>query len=197
MATTRAALLADLKIRLGDTTWIADASLKNLIDGAIEGLYPTYYKPRTATTVAGVGPSQTLPYGARNLYQVGILRTNGTRVKPLVSWSEDVGAAFVPKVGITGQTLVWSWTEGWKAPAADSDVIDLPTEAREVVVLRSHVGALEYLLSNRAINKRDEFYAQQVRQSITEEEVLTTIDSLNASIKQRLDRALPLPAVLR
>lgn len=192
---TRLTLLADLENRLKDptnTVW-PEADLKNFIDKAIEGLYPSFFQYKVATAVAGAGPLQTLPSGARNLYMVGLQRATSTRVRPVRGWTEGQAQVFVPKTGVTGETIVFAWTSGWTAPATDGEVLTLPTEAHEVVLLRCHISALEQLLTDRMGLER--YHALQVRQAITEDDILSSLDALHTSLRERLETTLPLPEI--
>lgn len=189
--TTVATLKAALESRLGNTTSWSSSELEGYVKTAIEGLYPSFYRNRVATTIAADGPIQTAPVGARNFYRIGLQRLGSTRVRKIRGWAEGDGEIFCPKTGVTGQTLVWSWTEGWEAPASTTDAIGLPPEAREVVVLRAHISALEKLLSNRLA--LESYLAIQVREGTTDEEIVSTLDALHLSVRERLDRVRPLP----
>lgn len=192
---TRATLLADLDDRLGDgsnTIWTANEK-KSYIDNAIEGLYPTFFRRRVATTTAGDGPVQTLPADCRNLYMVGLQRAGSTRVRSMRRWTEGDGVAVVPKTGIAAETLVWAWTSGWSAPTADDEVLTLPVEARDFVLMRAMVSALENLLINRVAQER--FLAVQVRQGATEDDINSTIDALHISLRERREGSVPLPEI--
>lgn len=196
--TTRADIRTEVRNRLGDPSSVVwtDSTLNGLIDFTIRGLYPTFYLRKVATSVAGAGPIQTKPAGARNLYMVGHKRATSTRVRPVRGWVEGDTDAFVPKTGITGDTLVWAWTNGFAPPVGgDSQVLDLTQEAEEVVILRVQVGALEQLLSDRV--SADKYLALHVRAAVTETDIADTLDALHASLREREDRALPLPEVQR
>lgn len=192
---TRATLRAELARRLGDTTnaiWPV-ADLDGYLNWGIVGLYPTFFIRKTATTVAAAGPLQTAPAGARNIHMLGLQRTGSTRVRPLRSWQEGDGQAFIPKTGITGETLVWAWTQGWDAPASDGEVLTIPREAEEVVIIRAQIAALERLLSDRV--SVDKYLSLSVRQASSEEDIATTIDALHASLRDRMEHVVPLPEV--
>lgn len=197
MALTRTVVRTEVKSRLGDVAnavW-SDDELNGFIDFAIRGLYPTFYQQKAATSTAVTGPIQTMPSGARNLTGVGLQRTGATRVRPIRGWTEGDGNAIVPKLGIEGETLVWSWTAGWDAPVSDTATLTIPTEAAEVIVLRSQLSAMEKLLSDRV--SADKYLAAQVRQGATEDDIALSIDALHSSLRERLERALPLPEVHR
>lgn len=184
-----------LEARLGDSAnavWTT-AELDDLLDEAITGLYPSYYDRKVDTTVAGAGPVQTLPTGARNLYYVGYQRTGSNRVRSVRNWKEGVGDAYIPKTAITGDTLVWAWTAGWAAPATGAETVAIPGEAEEVTIMRAQVAALEQLLSGRV--NADKFYSLTVRPGVTEDDILSTLEALHASINARLDRVQPLPEI--
>jgi hypothetical protein len=193
MSATRNSLLADLNNRLGTTTPWTEGERFAFIDHAIEGLYPSFYRFKTQTTVADDGPLQTLPAGARNLHFVGLQRTGSTRVRKLRGWSEGDGNAYIPKTGISGETLVWAWTEGWSAPTNSDEVIGIPKEAREVVVLRAHISALEHLLTDRMARER--YLSINAREMVSDEDIAATIDILHLSLRERLERVRPLPEV--
>lgn len=195
--TTLASLRTDLRTRLRDqakSQW-QDSELDNYLAQAIRGLYPYFFQYRVAQTTADNGPIQTMPTECRNLYQIGLRNTGSTRVRPLRGWSEGNGSAFVPKTGIAGQTLVWSWTQGWDVPSDDATVLRSPVEADEVLVIRAQITALQSLLNGRILEGG--YMAQQARQITTEAEVLDTIASLEDSLKTRLEKTVPLPEVSR
>jgi hypothetical protein len=169
--------------------------LNGFIDDAIEGLYPSFYKRNVQATTAGVGPSQPLPAGARNLYMVGLQRVGSNRVRPLRNWVEGQSTAMIPKSNIAGATLVWAWTSGWTAPATDLVTMDILPEAREVLLLRAEIAAFEELLSGKL--QAGGYGAVQLRQMITEDEVVNALQAKHASLQDRLDRVIPLPEVLR
>lgn len=190
---TRTTLATELSSRLGDSTntiWPL-AELKSYIDYAIKGLYPTFFRHQVDTTVAGAGPVQTKPVGARNLHMVGLQRTGSTRVRPLRGWQEGDTDAFVSKTGITGDTLVWAWTSGWDAPATDGEVLTIPQEAEEFVLIRCHIVALERLLSDRV--SLDRYFSLNVRQASSEADIADQIDSLRAHLGDLVANRLPLP----
>lgn len=195
MAATRNSLRAKLEQRLGDTAnavW-TDDELDDLLDEAIQGLYPSFYQRKVDTSTASAGPVQNTPLGVRNLYYVGYQRTGSNRVRSLRAWKEGYGQAYVPKTGIAGDTLVWAWTEGWEAPSTGTELLTFPPEAGEVVILRAQIGALEGLLSNKV--KQEKFYSLTVRPSVTEDDILSTMEALHASVNARLDRVMPLPEI--
>lgn len=190
---TRLTLATELEARLGDVTnaiW-TEAELKSYIDFAIKGLYPLFFRHNVDTTVAGAGPIQTAPAGARNFHMVGLQRTGSTRVRPLRGWQEGDGDAFVSKTGITGDTLVWAWTSGWDAPATDAEVLTIPQESEEVVLVRCHIVALERLLSDRV--SLDKYFSLNVRQASSEADIADQIDSLRAHLADLVATRLPLP----
>jgi hypothetical protein len=196
MSITRAELRAALQNRLNavSTIW-SSGDLNGFIDDALEGLYPSFYKRNVGTTTAGAGPSQTMPATARNLYMVGLQRVGSNRVRPLRNWLEGQGSAVVPKVNISGATLVWAWTSGWSAPATDIVSIDLVPEAREVLLLRCEIAAMEELLSGRIQNGG--YSAIQVRQLISEDDLINALQAKHSSLQERLDHIVPLPEVLK
>ena len=184
-----------MSARLGDasnTVWTT-TDINGYIDNALRGLYPTFFQRNVNTTTAGSGPLQTMPSTARNVYSVGLQATGATRVRPLRNWVEGFGNALIPKLNITGETLVWAWTSGWDAPANDTDALTIPLEAQEVVILRVQIAALEHILGSRA--KQDKYFSLQVRQAVDENDLATMIDALHASLTERLSKAQPLPEV--
>lgn len=192
---TRATLRAELRTRIGDLTsavW-TDSELNDAIGSAIEGLYPSFFQRKTATSTATAGPLQTAPATARNLHMVGLQRTGSTRVRPLRGWQEGDGQAFVPKTGITGESLVWAWTAGWTRPADDVTVLTIPVESQEVVLLRAHITLLERVITSRV--KAEKYLSLSVRQATSEDDIVNTLDALHASLRERLERTLPLPEV--
>lgn len=195
MSIDRDTMLVQLAQRLGDTAyaiWPA-AELEDMLDTGVEGLYPSYFDRIVDSTTAGAGPIQTLPTGCRNIYYVGYQRSGANRVRSVRNWKEGDGDAYIPKTGITGDTLMWAWTQGWDAPVNGSTALGIPTEAREIVILRSHIAALESLLSSRV--KQDKFYALTVRPAVTEEDVLSTLEALHASVNARLETVVKLPEI--
>lgn len=191
--TFRSDLRTEIANRLGDSGAIVwdTADLNGYIDYAIKGVYPTYFLFDTATTTAAVGPMQTLPVGARNLYFVGHKRALSTRVRVIRNWREGAGVVMVPKTGIAADTLVFSWTKGFLSPGDDVTLLDLTPEAQEVVLMRCEIAALENLLSSRI--KQAKYFTLTVREGVTEEDIATTIDALHASIRQRIESAPKLP----
>lgn len=194
---TRLTVREELRRRLGDVASVVwtDAELNGFIENAIRGLYPTYYLRDQATTVAGSGVTQTAPAGARNIYQIAINYPSSTRVHSLMGWTEGNGQAFLPVGGITGATLIWSWTKGFTAPAADGTTLDVTSEAEEVLILRTQITAMENLLSDRV--KTDKFFALNIRQGVTEQDIAIILDALHSSLNKRQERAIPLPEVIK
>lgn len=194
---TRLTIRTELKQRLGDTAgaiW-TDANLNGYIENAIRGLYPTFFRRDAATTTATAGPMQTMPAGARNLYEVALQTSGSVRPVPILGWAEGSGSTFVPVTGITGSTLVWAWTKGFTAPTADGTTLDTNEDAEEVLIIRSHIAAIEHLLSNRV--KRDKYFAINLRQATSEPDLGLTLDALHGSLDERVKRAVPLPDVRR
>lgn len=193
--TTRADVRAEVQSRLGDTAaevWTVD-ELNGIIDFVIRGLYPTFFQRKVGETTAADGPLQVAPIGARNLFMVGHKKTSSTRVRSLRKWTEGDGDAYVPRTGISGDLLVWAWTEGWDAPASDVEELTIHTEALEVVVLRAAVAALEKLLTDRV--SVEKFHAIQVRQGATEEDIDLLISNFRDSIEERVRNTRPLPEI--
>lgn len=193
--TTREDVREAVQARLGDSggeVW-TESELNSLIDLAIKGLYPAFYRRLVAETTAGTGPIQTAPAGVRNLYFLGHKRQTSTRARGVRGWLEGDGEAYLPRVGITGDLLVWGWTDGWDAPATDATTLDLPKAAEEVLVLRTCVAALETLLTDRV--KKEGFHAIQVRESSSEQDIDLLISNLRDSIEERVRNAVPLPEI--
>ena len=191
---TRATLRDELRRRLGDTTSIvwSDAELNGFLNQSVKALYPTYYQRKTGDTLAGTGPAQQLPADAKNLYYVGLQRIGATRVRPIRGWIEGDGVVIVPKLGIAGFTLHWGWTEGWDAPASDTETIPIPKEAEEVTLLRANVLAMERLLASRT--HFENFRALLgLQEGVTENEINASISSLKDSLIRFQERAIPLP----
>lgn len=194
---TRLTVRDELRRRLGDggsVVW-TDAELNGFIDNGISGLYPTYYLRDQATTTAGSGATQTAPTGARNIYHIAIQFIGSTRTHSLMGWREGNGQAYLPVSGISGSTLVWSWTKGFTIPGSDVNVLDVTPEAVEVLVLRTQITAMENLLSDRV--KTDKFFALNIRQGVTEQDIAIILDALHSSLNKRQERAIPLPEVIQ
>lgn len=195
MATTRDSLHTELERRLGDTSngiW-SDAELDDYLNNAITALYPYWFRRMVDETLAGAGPLQVAPANCRNIYMLGHKRTTSTRVRPLRNWFEGDGEAYVSKTGITGDTLVWAWTEGWGVPASGTEVLTFPPEANEAVLLRAQISAMEKLLVDRV--SADKYHALQVRQASSDEDVASALDALHASLREHYDRAMVLPEI--
>lgn len=194
---TRSTLATEISTRLGDAAnaiWPL-AEVKSYVDYSIKSLYPSFYLRKVGTTSVAAGLVQTAPAGAKNLYLIGHNRQGTVRVRNLRGWAEGDGTAFIPKQLDAGDSLVWAWTEGWDAPAADGTALTIPFQAEEVIVIRSQIAALERLLSDRV--SAEKYFALQVRQSVTEEDLATSIDALQGSLRDRLANVLPLPEVVR
>lgn len=194
---TRDTLKNALRDRLGDNTNLVwpDTELNGYLDYGIKSLYPSYYRRNVSTTTGTAGLIQTAPAGARNIYLIGLQRDGTTRIRNLRGWAEGQGTAYIPKSNLLGETLVWAWTDGWDAPALGTTVLTIPIEAEEIVLLRAHITALEKLLTDRV--RIEEFYALQVRESVTDEDVASTIEALHRSLNDRLSAVVPLPEVIR
>lgn len=191
--TLRSDLRSEVGTRLGDpgNAIFATAELNSYIDKAIKSSYPSYWKYQVGTTLAGNGPIQTMPAGARDLYYVGEQKPTGTRIRLLRQWKEGSGTAFIPKVGIAGETLVWAWTTGFASPQDDVTVLDLNAEVEEVVILRSMISCLERIVSNRVETAK--YFSLTVREGVTESDLRTTLDALHASLDNRLKQAVARP----
>jgi hypothetical protein len=190
---TRNEMLTSLRYRLNEAAadvW-TDAELEDYLDSAIQGLYPYFFRYKVGTTIAGAGPVQTTPSGARNLYQVGQVRDGANRVRAVRGWTEGDGNALVPRLNIEETTLVWSWTEPYEAPVTGDQELDLKVEARECAVVRAAISALERVVTDRS--KNEKYFAVQVREGVTEQDLLDAIDALHQTLKEHQDRALPLP----
>lgn len=179
--------------RLNDpTNTIFTASeLNGYISQAIASLYPSFWIFKASTTTAGAGPLQTNPSDARNIYFIGLQKTGSTRVRMLRQWREGDTSTYVPKTGITGETLVWAWTTGFTKPSDDVTALDIPQEAEEVVVLKVQITALERVLSSRVESAK--YFALTVREGVTEQDLVATLDALHASLDQRLKNTIPRP----
>lgn len=191
---SRATLRDELRRRLGDTSSIVwtDAELNGFLDQSVKALYPTYFQRKTGSTAASDGPAQQLPADASNLYYVGLQRTGATRVRPIRGWIEGDGEVVVPKLGITGMTLHWGWTEGWDAPASDTETIPIPKQAEEVTLLRSNILSMERLLASRT--HFENFQALLgLQEGVTETEINAAINSLKDSLNRIQEKAIPLP----
>lgn len=191
---TRDSILSEVILRIQDTsyeTW-TEVELKNYIDTALEGLYPNYYIRRIETTTAVVGPLQTKPTGCKNLHQIAHKRTTSNRARNVRRWTEGITKAMIPRTNILGDTLIWSWTEGWDAPDNDSDlIVDLPLEATEAVVLRTCITAIERILAEK--ERLNKYLAIQAREEVSENDIALTLDAFHAQLDKKLEVAHPLP----
>lgn len=197
---TRLTVRDELRRRLGDVASVVwtDTELNGFIDNGISGLYPTYYLRQQGTTTAGAGPVQPFPAATpavRNLYHVVIQFPASTRTHSVMGWTEGATGAVLPVGGITGATLVWSWTKGFTVPSVDGTTLDVTPEAEEVLVLRTQITAMENLLSDRV--KTDKFFALNIRQGVTEQDIAIILDALHSSLNKRQERAIPLPELVR
>lgn len=193
---TRLNVRIEVKNRLGDPAnaiW-SDAELNGYIGGAVSSLYPTYYLRAQGTTTASAGPVQTLPAGARNIYAVDCQLVGSTRTRALLEWSEGSGTAVLPVSGIAGATLIWSWTKGFTIPGDDVTVLDTPQEAEEHVVVKTHLTALERLLSSRT-HMENYRVLQTTREGVTENDVSATIRALRDELALLAAKAIPLPRI--
>lgn len=193
MTATLATLKSDLNSRLGDaanTVW-TDAEKVLFVSDAVAGLYPAFFKAKTATTTAGAGPLQTAPTGCINIHYIGVQTPTSTRVRIIRGWQEGYQQALVPKVNIDGDTLVWAWTEPYAVPAITTDPLEVPTPGLEVARLRAEISAYENILADRV--KTAKYFAIQVREGVTESEIVSYLDALHASIDARVKIQPQLP----
>lgn len=194
---TRLSVREEIERRLGDvanTVW-TDAELNGYIENAIKGLYPTFFRLDTTSSVAGAGPLQNLPAGARNLYQVAVQTVGSTRPIPVLGWTEGSTQVTLPVSGINGATILWSWSKGFTVPADDVTVLDVYPEAEEALILRVQIVAIQDILTSRV--KLDKYFALNVRQAVSENDIGLTLDALEASLADRVDKALKLPETRR
>lgn len=191
--TLRSDLRTEVGYRLGDIggTVFTATEVNKYLDHAIKSLYPTYWIWKVATTTAGAGPLQTNPTGGRDFYTLGQQKVGSTRVRLLRQWKEGDTQTYIPRTGITGDTLVWAWTQGFTSPADDVTVLDMNPECEEVVILRTMISCLERIVTNRVEAAR--YFALTVREGVTEADIVQTIDALHASLDQRLKQATPRP----
>lgn len=192
--TLRSDIRSEVGYRLGDisNTVFTVTELNKYFTHAVRSLYPTFFLWKTTTSTAGAGPLQTTPAGVRNLYYLGLQSLTSTRVRLLRQWKEGDTNTFIPKTGITGQTLVWAWTQGFTDPGDDVSTLDMNPECEEVVILRMMISCLERIVSNRVEAAR--YFALSVREGVTEADVVQTIDALHASLDTHLKAAVPRPA---
>jgi hypothetical protein len=187
-------ILAKVETKLNDSgnaVWDAP-TLTDFIKTALTGLYPYYYRSLVDTTTAVAGCVQTMPSGAKNLYRIQLLKTSGRRARNLRHWSEGATTAIIQIANATGGTLLWAWTDGWEVPATDDTAIpELPNEAEEAIIIKACIMALEQLLTDQ--EKAQVYYAVQVRQGRTEQDIALTLDTLHASLERKFKAALPLP----
>ena len=191
--TLRSDIRARVSQRLGDVSnAIFPVSELNLyFNTAVTSIYPTWFKFEVATTTAGAGPIQTMPANARNLYYIGESKSTSVRVRLLRQWKEGLGQAFIPKTGITGETLVWAWTQGFTDPGDDVTTLDLNPEAEDVVVIKMCISCLERVASNRV--ELLKYFALTTREGVTEQDVIQALDAFHASLDDRIKAAVPRP----
>lgn len=173
------------------TVW-SDADLNGILGTSIKALYPWFHVKKTGTSTAADGPMQTLPAGAKDLYYVGLRRVGSSRVQPIRNWVEGNGEVVVPKVGIAGGELVFGWHEGFSVPVNDSDLLRIPPEAEEIVLLRGQIACLESVLASRVQANR--YLSLYTREQVTEQDIAVSLDSLRESLAVRLQNLIPLPA---
>jgi hypothetical protein len=191
--TLRSDIRSEVQNRLNDTgaaIWTA-AELNGYIANAIGSLYPTFWTFKVTTSTAGDGPLQDNPSGARNIYFIGLQKTGSTRVRLMRQWREGDTQTYVPKTGISGQTLVWAWTQGFTKPTGDVTALDIPQEAEEIVVVKTQITALERVLSSRVETAK--YFALTVREGVTEVDLVNTLDALHATLQQHLAVTVKLP----
>lgn len=191
---TRQTIREEVERRLGDTAnaiW-TDAELNGLIDQCIGGLYPLYFRYDQSTTTAGTGPTQPLPAGAKNIYAVDIQLAGSARTRAVLEWSEGATTAVLPVSGITGATLIWSWTKGFTVPAADGTTLDLSPEAEKYVVVNTHLSAMEKLLSSRT-HLENYRILQTIREGVSAQDITTLVNDLRVSLESLAARAIPRP----
>lgn len=192
--TVRSDLVGRASQLLGDSgnAIFTTTEMNKYFTGAVKSLYPTYWKYETATTTAGAGPLQTMPSGARNLYYIGEQKATATRVRLIRQWKEGTTTTFVPKVNITGETLVWAWTAGFTDPADDVTTLDMNAECEEVVVTKMCISAMERIASSRT--EQLKYFALTVREGVTEQDVIAILDAYHATLDNLLKQAVPRPA---
>lgn len=191
--TLRSDLRTEVNYRLGDiaAAIFTATEVNKYIDKAIKSLYPTFFQFRVDTTSASEGPLQDTPASARDIYYVGLQKVGSSRVRLIRQWREGDDSCFVPKTGITGETLVFAWTTGFNSPADDVTTLDLHAECEEVVILRTMISCLERIVSNRVETAK--YFSLTVREGVTETDLTATLDALHASLDQRLKQAQPRP----
>lgn len=179
--------------RLGDVSLaiFTAGELDAYVTNAVGSLYPTYWNFAVGTTTAGSGPLQTMPATCRNIYYIGEQKPTSTRVRMIRQWKEGVSTTFVPKVNITGETLVWAWTTGFAVGATRTTPFSLNDECTEVVILRTCISALERIASSRV--ELAKYFALTVREGVTEQDIISILDAYHASLDARIKQALPRP----
>ncbi|MGZ4518853.1 MAG: hypothetical protein ACXVGB_00350 [Mycobacteriaceae bacterium] len=190
---TLATLLADLNSRMGDaanTVWTS-AEKTLFVSDAVASLYPSFYLLHTGTTTAGAGPIQTAPSGCVNIHYIGLTTATSNRARIMRGWQEGNGDAIIPKLNITGDTLIWAWSQPHDVPASTATVLTVPAAGLDVCRLRAEISAFENILADRV--KATKYFAQQVREGVTEAEIVSHLDALHASVDARLKVQAPLP----
>lgn len=192
--TTRDQLSAKVGYRLADVAQavFTATEVNGYLDQAISSLYPTWFQYKTATTNATDGPLQAMPATCRNLYYIGEQKTGSKRVRLIRQWKEGTGSSFIPKVDISGETLVWAWTTGFTVPSAGSDTLDLTPETEEIVVIRACISCLERVSSSKV--ELAKYFALTVREGVTENDVIAALDALHTTYDNMVKAAVPRPA---
>ena len=190
---TLTTLLSDLNARMNDgANIIWEAAEKVLfISDAVRSLYPAFFQFTTATTIAGAGPLQPMPLGAVHLHYVGLSTPTSNRARLMRGWQEGNGQAVIPKLNISGLTLIWSWTAPHVCPTDVTATLTCPDAALDIVRLRSEISAFENILGDRTKNVN--YFAQQVREGVTEAEIVSHLNELHFSVDSRLKGLPPIP----
>lgn len=186
-------LLTSLRTRLndsGDIIWTA-AEKTDAVQTALKGLYPYWWAPQVTSGVAVAGNMQTLPAGVSRLYGIYRKSAASNRSRPLRNWQEGQGTVMLSQSNLTGDILIYCWTAGFNPALVTDPITGLPLEAEEAALLKAEITLIERLLADKT--RTAKYFAQQVREGTTENELVAQLDTMHASLDRLQKAAIPLP----
>lgn len=192
--TTRDTVRLAVQTRINDTgaAVFTTTELNSFLEQACNALFPTWYRLETGTTTAGAGPLQTGPsLSGGRLYYVGMQTTTSNRVRTLRGWQQGYTSHLVPKVGISGNTLVWAWYYPPPNQTSDGVAWGLFPPEEMAVIIKTQIACLEQVLQDRA--RKSLYLAANVREGVTEQEIAITLDALHATYEDLAKNAIPVP----
>ena len=198
--TTRADYRADLTAKL---TAAADLNLGtsdlNLcLELGMARLYPDLHKKVQVSSQA------VTEYGTRNLAQFSTafaetvyLVEDATELDPVSGWSVRPGKIVgLDRYCLTGDVVNFAYTTPYTMPSSDGTAVDWGDQYQPLVVLAAGVEALDMVIAARA--DTNTYYAIQVRQGVSEEELSLLSDSWERRLLRLLERmGHDLPVVQR